>query len=454
MTLWRLIKHINTACLLMLFISHGNAFGLGLRDAADYANQRAPELKKIASQRDAAEYSARGELASYLPNVSATANVKQTDTNTHFKSLSTTKDSSETSGYGANLSQFIWDGSKHYRYKSAKERVTTAQLKWQKSAQDLLLEVMSAYFSSLNQRGQLDTTLRQLTAAENNNRRIRREWELGSVSKAEVSESDVQLQSARIRRVEILKNLRKSEQALYTLTGNAQKPNLEFETEQLPQLLTIQRPLHTGDSVKNNYDLRILRSEQAEQALAIKKNKQGHWPTLTANINYNNNQNHENQTGTPLPTGESETMVYSINMSLPIYAGGSTSSSVKKSESDYKSKLFAYDDKLYQLQQELSDVTTEMQFLVSSLAILDDKITATQEAYRATKRSYEAGTRTFKDVLETENKVFEALREHTEAKYNYINNHFQYLSLLGVLSINNVDVIEDLMTKIDTKNNM
>ena len=446
MTLKGMLRIVSALLLCMASLWQTCSLALGLHDAAEYAFQRDPGLKQSSAQLNSAEYTARGDLAAYLPSISATANVKQTDTDTHLAHASNEKNSSDTSGYGANLSQFIWDGAKHFRYKASKEKVTTAQLKLQKSAQDLLLDVMNAYFATLNQQGQLVTTQRQLTAAEHNNKRIRREWELGSVSKAEVSESDVQLQGARIKRINILTALRKSEQALYTLTGNAQKPDLVFETEQLPKLLSLERPLHTADSIKNNYGLRILRSEQSEQIYSIKTNQQGHWPTLTANINYNNNQNHDEQIGVPKPTGEAETMMYSINLNVPIYMGGSTSSKVKKSQSDYQSSLYAYDDKLYQLQQQLSDVTTEIQFQVSSLAILDDKIKATEDAFNATQRSYEAGTRTYKDVLEAENKVFEALREHTETKYNYINNHFKYLGLLGLLSLKHVDAIESLMS--------
>ncbi len=435
-------------CVCLLACLPMQTHALTLSDAARQALANDPGLKRTTTRVDSAKLTARSDLAGYLPNINANAAVTRNESRTKYEQASTDKLIAESGNYGASLSQFIWDGNKHYSYKGSKSRVGTEELRYDKAVQDLVLEVIEAYFNVLSQQGQLETTIRQLKASENNNRRIKREFQLGSVGKAEVSESDVQLQTSKIRRIDIVKALRKAEESLIKLVGISESPSLAFDDERFYELMAMETDWVDQRLLKNNYDLRILNSEKASSEYDIKARKQGHWPTLTANVNYNANESFDEQTGSPKPTGESDSTTYSVNLNLPLYAGGATTANVKKSQTDLQAKLYEIDDKQLDVYKQAQDLTTEMQLQKTSMDIIESKIEATKSAYEATKQSYEAGTRTFKDVLEAENKVYEALREHTDTKYKYVQNHFRLKALLGSLSQNDINDIEKLMVKI------
>lgn len=63
-----------------------------------------------------------------------------------------------------------------------------------------------------------------------------------------------------------------------------------------------------------------------------------------------------------------------------------------------------------------------------------EAIEAAQSALDATRAGYQVGTRSIVDVLVSQRALFAAIRDHANARYDYVTNMFKLKALAGMLS--------------------
>ena len=141
--------------------------------------------------------------------------------------------------------------------------------------------------------------------------------------------------------------------------------------------------------------------------------------------------------------GESVTDDKSIGLelSIPIYKGGQTSSKVHSAQLEL-------DEAKYRLMKTHRAVIRETRKSYRSITTSINRINALKQAVASAesaltmiKKGYKVGTRTSADVLSAQREVFKARRDYSADKYNYTINYLQLKNLTGTLTRDELVII-------------
>ncbi|MEE9303671.1 MAG: TolC family protein, partial [Thiotrichaceae bacterium] len=84
---------------------------------------------------------------------------------------------------------------------------------------------------------------------------------------------------------------------------------------------------------------------------------------------------------------------------------------------------------------------------ISQVKALKQALVSTRTAAQATQAGFEVGTRTAVDVLLSLRETFRAKRDYSTARYDYLLNKLILKQATGTLSIKDLQVISNVLTK-------
>ena len=123
-----------------------------------------------------------------------------------------------------------------------------------------------------------------------------------------------------------------------------------------------------------------------------------------------------------------------IQLNIPLYTGGMTSSQVR--EGVYRL------DQAEQMRESLRRKTVQdtrnfyraVNTDVEQVQALKQAIISSQSAVEATQIGYDVGTRNIVDVLDAQRLLYAAVRNYNNARYDYILNNLRLQQTAGTLS--------------------
>ena len=137
----------------------------------------------------------------------------------------------------------------------------------------------------------------------------------------------------------------------------------------------------------------------------------------------------------------------SLNLNVPLYSGGSTSSAVRQAQANY---VFASEDReavhrsvVRQVRTSYADVVA----LVSTIKALEQSVVSAESALKATQAGFEVGTRTIVDVLNSTQSLFGAKSRLSSARYDYILAMMNLKQSSGSLSQTDIDAVNQGLSK-------
>ncbi|MBE9567923.1 MAG: TolC family protein, partial [Proteobacteria bacterium] len=145
--------------------------------------------------------------------------------------------------------------------------------------------------------------------------------------------------------------------------------------------------------------------------------------------------------GLPIPANENTDARVILNLDIPIYTGGLTSSTVRQkvSELDQAKALLEQENRrtiglirsaYLSLEADIANVKARKQAVISTQTSLD-----------ATLAGYDAGTRTSVDVLLSQRQLYSSQRDYSEARYTYLTDSLVLKQVAGILTPSDVDAI-------------
>jgi outer membrane protein len=166
---------------------------------------------------------------------------------------------------------------------------------------------------------------------------------------------------------------------------------------------------------------------------AAKKNleqqKSGRYPVLElqltkqkSDIGFESSQSQRSTTDTA-----------SLNLSVPIYSGGSISGRINEASQQVILSEATYDQEYRNLLTQLSDMFLSVNAMVRRIEASEKAIISADKSYQAMSRSFELGIATVSDVLDAQQVYLQARRGFQQAKYDYIINRAALLYISGKL---------------------
>jgi len=450
---------LHIAVIAALF-SAGSVQASDLAEVYARALQNDPQIREAEANRLATLESKPQALASMLPQLSASAGYDKRKSEgpgyiTFFSE--TTGDQVSIEGYSkrdtstdswdVTLRQSIFRWENWVSLKRADKEVAQAEIDYQAAQQDLILRTSESYFNVLAAKDTLtaaeatyDALGRQLEQAE-------KRFEVGLIAVTDVQEAKAAYDSATAALIQAKRSLATQLEFLRELTGDT-FDTLNGPGENMP--LSAPDPANEEEWVKQAMDqnLQLSSSRVAAEITRddISLQRGGHYPSVDLVLTRGStDQSGSNRTtfvnpetelpGTsinPLATNSDDTTL-GIQLTVPIYSGGATSSRVRQAEYRHRAARERLERTARATERDTRDAYLGVMSEMSRVQALKQAVESATVALQATEAGYEVGTRTTVDVLDGRRRLFEAETNYARSRYDYLINVLRLKLAAGAL---------------------
>ena len=441
---------------LALALLPASAFAEDLLQTYELARGGDPQLSAAESQRLATKEGAVQARAAMLPQINGSAGVSRTfpqgdstviDTDGDgIPDTSVGNEGATTRRFGVDADQMVFDFGRINTLRSQRAISRAADFQLDSAGDDLVTRTSQAYFNVL-------VAMETLAAAEAQEAALKKQFdfadkrlEVGLAPITDVHEARAQYDAARANTIVVRNALEDAYQALTEITGQPIR-----SLKALPQDFQPQLPSSQGvdewiaAAIENNPDLKaqeyLLQSADAD----IQTARAGHLPSLYLGASYSDSKTVSG--GSSFGDGDGNRGgTLSLNLSVPIFSGGATSSRVRQAIAQRD----VTQDQLEQLRRGLvRNTRNAYQTLVAGVSEVEARkaaVFSARSAYEASQVGLEVGTRTVLDVLVNQQTLFNAEREYALARYNFLQNRLLLEQAAGSLDVDDVQDVNRLLT--------
>lgn len=345
-------------------------------------------------------------------------------------------DSYTTDYYQASLTQPLFRADRWFNYQAAKSLSTQAQLEFSAIQQTLILEVAEAYFNVLRASDNLATARAEEKAFERQLDQARERFDVGLSARTDVLEALAGYDSARAARFTAQTSLDVSYQAITRLT-NSDYEELIGMSHDLPILPPTPSDLQqwVDTAAAQNLNLQAARHAISSASDTLRSSRSAYAPSVDAFVRYNNSGGGASGVAAGQQrNGDIEQTSFGVELSMPLFTGGATSSGVR--ESGYRLTQ-AEQNSEAQLRRVVESTRNLYRTVTSSVEEVEARrqaIISSNAALDATRTGFEVGTRNVVDVLEAQRNLFRAVRDYNTVRYNYIIDNLSLKQAAGTLS--------------------
>jgi outer membrane protein len=350
-------------------------------------------------------------------------------------------------GWSLNLSQPLFRWQNWASYKQAELAVVQAEAQYGLAKQDLIVRVAQAYFDVLLSKENLATAQSQKTAIAEQLASAKRNFEVGTATITDTHEAQARYDLTTAQEIAADNDLQVKQQVLRTIIGK--------EPEALKNLrsgLQISRPQPDDiakwvDSAEQN-SLSVQLSQAALEIAdrEIEKQRAGHYPTLDLVAGRGLSSQTSGISGTSIvPGSDTRTTTLGLQLAIPIFAGGATSSRDREAVA-LREKARADLDNARRgaalaARQAYLGVTSGL----AQVKALEQAQVSSQSALDSNKLGYEVGVRINIDVLNAQQQLYSTRRDLVRARLETLAAQLKLKSAAGALSEEDVAAVNTLL---------
>jgi outer membrane protein len=193
----------------------------------------------------------------------------------------------------------------------------------------------------------------------------------------------------------------------------------------------------------------VLVSSRLDEKLArdeISFRRNGHYPTieLVASTGESDSTFDRTLNGFVAPRIDSDGSSDSIRIefSLPIFAGGTTSSRVREAVYLHRAAREQLQRVTRETERQTRDAYLGVLSEKSRVEALEQAVASSRTALEATQAGFDVGTRTIVDVLDSQFALFRSITLFYQARYDYLMNVLRLKQAAGNLQIQDLEEID------------
>ncbi len=349
---------------------------------------------------------------------------------------------STTLQWRIDLRQSVFKWNQWISLRQADKQVAQAEADYHAAEQDLMIRVATAYFNVLATQDTLESEQAAKEAIARQLEQANKRFEVGLIAITDVQEAQAGYDQAIATEISAKRSLATSKESLREIIGEY-PAMLHAPKEEIP--LVNPQPEIEDDWVEMalQKNLALLSSELGAEITRdnIGLQRSGHYPSLEIQGSYNGMDSKGNRTntlGTSAPTTsttDSDRSGYdiSLQLSVPIYSGGSVSSKTKKAIHEHRAARERFERTARQTERETRDAYLGVVSEIARVKALKQAQASAQTALKATEAGFDVGTRTTVDVLDQRRKLYIADVNYARSRYDYIINVLKLKQAAGSL---------------------
>ena len=391
----------------------------------------------------------------FLPSITVDASFDKRDKERKFLTsslpsndlLSGKKTNYNTYNYGVTVKQPLFNYSAYAQYKKILTQIDLSDKQLIKTQQDLIFRISKIYFETLLAKDQVDLFQYQRASIQEQLSKAEVQFEAGLISVTDINEAKTKKALIEAQQIGAIQKLKIKKREIQLITGK------------LPGKLSPLNPVITFTEVDNLADNWILIAQENNLELQIKKDelkiaereidsrRSDHYPTIDAIANRSRNWD---KGGYPYGAIKNEGMrsysdTIGVEISIPIFSGGMTSSKVREAVL-LKSKLEEDVEYLRRgVELKVRDYYLSLQTNFSEISAYQQAMEASTLQLESTKLGFQEGLRNSVEVLDSQQILFNAKLNILESRYNYIMNFINLKLSAGMLSIEDLDEINQYL---------
>ncbi|HEY7885628.1 MAG TPA: TolC family outer membrane protein [Cellvibrionaceae bacterium] len=420
----------------------GSANANSIVEIYELALQNDPELKA-----DAAAYRAGLEnrtlgRANLLPQLNGSASYTFTESDTVYATFEglpangvKSNAGGDTVSWGITLDQALIDLGAWHTYKRGIALSEQAEVQYSADQQSLIVRVAEAYFNVLRAVDNLEATLAEEKALEQQLEQTKQRFEVGLTPITDVHDAQAAYDSATAAALESRGQLGISYEALEVLTGQAHDAIAPL-SEEFPVVPPSPAERHSWVefALENNFTLKAASYSAEAARQSAKTSRADHLPTLSLQAGYSKTYDEGEREGNLWSDFDREGYSVGLQLRVPLFNGGRTSGLRRQA---YAQSMQA--EELFNLQQRNVIQSTRSLHLsvetgVARVNARQQAIVSNQSAVRATQSGFEVGTRNLVEVLLAQRALFQARRDYSNALYDYIIQTIRLREAAGMLT--------------------
>ncbi|MBT8147763.1 MAG: TolC family protein [Gammaproteobacteria bacterium] len=402
-----------------------NSLGFTLEDFFTSAINYSPALQIAREQLDIGSARKRAATGRLLPQLNANASVSDND-----RDDGVTRNEFDGERYNVQLNQILFDWQEFANRRQASYIEDQREAEYYARLGTLLTEVAAAYFDVLQAedaltsiRSELNAVTTQLTLVESYyERQLTQITDLydAQAQLAAVQAEELALQTDLAIAREILRSLAGvTPGALYRLDDEIDVPELEESITYWVNQAQVNSPLIQAGQFAR---------EAAREGVSSRRG--AYMPRVNLVVQQQNtNLGFDNA-----PISETDNTYLALNVSIPLYAGGSN----RAAEREAISLKSIADNELRQVQLDVSERTRAAYLLVKASETRTEAarrlVESTSLSAEARQRGFELGTVNSVDVLNALRDQFQAERDLQQTRYDHIKMLLELKKEAGILT--------------------
>ena len=415
-----------------------SALTLTLEQALEIALSESPTIKVAEQEIEIKRFAKQESYASLYPRFDATAQYqrvieKQTMSmdmgDGNPRTLKVGSDNSFNGGLSASMpivNAQLWES-----LKVSVADVMLAIEKARSSQIDMIEQVSQSYFTVLLAKESLAVYQRVYENAVENNKNIKRRYEVGSISEFDYISSNVSVQNAIPNLIEAENSVVLALWQLKALLGIDLKKNIDVagSLKDYEAQMNYAQTLDQLD-LSNNSTLKQLDIQEGMLESAVKISKWANLPTLSVNAAYlytalgNDGKFFQGKAWNPYSYA-------GVQLNIPIFAGGQRRAAIKQSQLNLSNLKLQRENAERQLQVAVVQSLNNMQTNVKKFSSAAATVGQAQRGYEIAVKRYEVGSGTLVDIDNSQLALTQAELGRNSAIYNFLIAKISLDKILG-----------------------
>ena len=412
-------------------------------------------LSSARFQNQAAQELVKQGRSLFLPSITMNASFDKKNNERKFLTsslpsndlLSGRKTNYEAYDYGVIVKQPLFDYSAYSEYKKIITQISLSDKQLIKAQQDLIFRISKAFFETLLAKNKVDLFQYQRASIQEQLLKAEAQFEAGLISVTDINEAKTKKALIEAQQLSAIQKLKIKKREIQIITGK------------LPGRLTPLNPIITFTEIdnladdwisiaqENNLELQIKKDEIRIAEREIDSRRSGHFPTIDAIASRSRNWD---KGGYPYGATKNEGIrsysdTIGVEITIPIFSGGMTSSKVREAVL-LKSKLEEDVEYLRRgIELKVRDYYLSLQTNFSEISAYQQAMDAAALQLESTQLGFQEGLRNSVEVLDSQQILFNAKLNVLESRYNYLMNFINLKLSVGMLSISDLDEINQYL---------
>ncbi|WP_288475094.1 TolC family outer membrane protein [uncultured Pantoea sp.] len=409
-----------------------HACALSLQESLIAANSYNAEIKAARSAHDAEGQKKYQGFAGLLPAISLDGSWSQSDQPDAAYSAGVTRHN-----YSVNLTQPLFDLAKYATWRRTVVAGDLADVNLLIAQQKLIGDVTNAFYSVVYQRSVLNTKQRILTAFSARLKQTQKALDVGDGTHLDVAEAQANYDKAVADVLAAENDVNDASLYFHQLTGRDPQA-ISDSTLRCVRFQEKIRPEHVKrTAAANNLDVLAAIERRKSSEADIVTATSAHLPVVTFQAGYGKNWSRA-ENGNYLDTlfgttSKTDNTQISINVSIPLFAGGGQISQSLEAAHRYEQNKDQVIDARRKAEQQAIQAASGVQNSQTQIKAYVRAIRSANKRLTATRYGREIGQRTLIDEFNAEKDYFQAIQDLAQAQNILIQSIVKLKTATGSL---------------------